>query len=42
MNKQFLQILNYTERINAFWVIERLDRMDILGGQNNEKVKTFL
>ena len=29
---------NFTGRINAFRVIERLERMDILGGQNTESV----
>ena len=26
-------------RINAFWVIERLERMDTISGQNTESVK---
>ena len=30
--------LNFTGRINAFRVIERIERMNILGGQNNESV----
>ena len=30
---------NLTGRINAFWVIEGLERMDILDGQNTESVK---
>ena len=30
---------NFTVRINAFWVIERLERVNILGGQNTESVK---
>ena len=29
---------NFTGRINAFWVIERLERMKIIGGQNTESV----
>ena len=34
---------NLTGRINAFRVIERLERMNILGGQNTESVKvTFV
>ena len=33
------KILNFTGRINAFRVIERLGRMNILGGQNTESVK---
>ena len=37
MFKKF-KILNITERINAFGVIERLERMDILGGKNIESV----
>ena len=31
--------LNLTGRINAFRVIERLERMNISGGQNTESVK---
>ena len=27
-----LKILNFTGRINAFWVIEHLQRLNILGG----------
>ena len=33
------KISNFTGRINAFRVIEHLERMDILGGQNTESVK---
>ena len=33
--------LNFTECICAFWVIERLQGMDILGGKNTESVKLF-
>ena len=33
-----LKILNFTGRINAFQVIERLERMNILGGQNTENL----
>ena len=33
------KILNFTGRMNAFRVFERLERMDILGGQNTESVK---
>ena len=33
------KILNFTGRINEFRVIERLQRMNILGGQNAESVK---
>ena len=33
------KISNFTGRINPFWVIERLERMNILGGQNTESVK---
>ena len=29
---------NLTGRINAFQVIERLERMDILGGQNTKSI----
>ena len=32
------KILNFTGRMNAFRVIERLERMNILGGQNTENV----
>ena len=32
------RILNFTERINAFRVIELLQRMDISGSQNIESV----
>ena len=35
------KISNFTGRINAFRVIERLERMNILGGQNTEGVKIF-
>ena len=31
-------MLNFTGRINEFRVIERLERMNILGGQNTEGV----
>ena len=31
--------MNITGRINAFRVIERLEGMNILGGQNNESIK---
>ena len=31
---------NFTGHINAFWVIERFERMDILGGQKTESVKS--
>ena len=31
--------MNFTGRINAFRVIERLERLNILGGQNTESVK---
>ena len=31
---------NFTERINAFRVIERLERMDILDCKNTENVKS--
>ena len=31
--------LNFTERINAFRVTERHERMGILGGKNTESVK---
>ena len=31
--------LNFAVRINALRVIERLERMNILGGQNTESVK---
>ena len=34
--------MNFTGRINAFQVIERLERKDILGGQNTESVKLLL
>ena len=30
--------MNFTGRINAFLVIERLERMNILSGQNTESV----
>ena len=33
------KILNFTGHINAFRVIECLERMNILGGQNTESVK---
>ena len=33
--------LNFTWHINAFRVIERLERMNILGGQNTECVNTL-
>ena len=33
--------LNFTGCINAFRVIERLERMNILGDQNTESVKIF-
>ena len=33
------KITNFTERINAFRVIERLKLMKILGGQNTGNVK---
>ena len=36
---KFLKKLNFTGRINAFRVIERLERMNILGGQNTKSVK---
>ena len=36
------KITNFTERINAFRVIERLERMNILGGQNNESVNVII
>ena len=32
------KISNFTERINAFRVIERLERMNILGGLSTESV----
>ena len=35
------KISNFTGRINAFPVIERLERMNILGDQNTESVKIF-
>ena len=38
MFKKF-KIPNFTGRINAFRVIERLERMNISGGQNTESVK---
>ena len=34
--------MNFTGRINAFRVIERLERLNILGGQNNESVKVHI
>ena len=34
--------MNFTGRINAFRVIERLERMNILGGQNTESVNNWL
>ena len=36
---KILKNLNFTGRINAFRVIERLERMNILGGQNTKSVK---
>ena len=39
MFKKF-KIMNFTGRINAFRVIERLKRMNILGSQNTENVNT--
>ena len=33
------KISNFTGRINAFRVIERLERMNTLSGQNTESVK---
>ena len=33
---------SFTARINAFRVIERLERMNILGGQNTESVNLYL
>ena len=33
------KISNFTGRINAFRVIEHLERMDILGGQNTKSFK---
>ena len=33
------KILNFTGRINAYRVIERLERMDILVGQDTEVVE---
>ena len=34
--------MNFTGHINAFRVIERLERMNILGGQNTESVNILL
>ena len=34
-----MSLQNFTGRINAFRVIERLERLNILGGQNTESVK---
>ena len=34
-----LKILNFKGRMNAFRVIEHLERMNILGGQNTQSVK---
>ena len=31
--------IEHQARINASWVMERLERMNILGGQNTESVK---
>ena len=36
------KILNFTGRINAFRVIERLQRMNIFGDQNTESIKDIL
>ena len=36
------KISNFTGRINAFRVIKRLERMNILGGRNTESVKLKL
>ena len=33
------KMLNFTGRINAYRVIERLEKMNIFGGQNTESVK---
>ena len=36
------KIPNFTGRINAFRVIERLERREILGGQNTESINLYL
>ena len=36
------KISNFTGRINAFQEIERLERMNILVGQNTKSVKSFV
>ena len=38
MFKKIKKNSNFTGRINAFRVIERLERMNTLGGQNTESV----
>ena len=35
------KISNFTGRVNAFLVIERLQRMNIMGGQNTESIRLY-
>ena len=42
MFKKYKKKLNFTGRINAFRVIERLERMNILCGQNTESVNYLI